>query len=139
MGYSSKRFEKKGKERPWDVHPIWRGIGCILIVLMPIIAWACAELFMQSQQIFNLPTSWYRPVAIPLTTWQPLNVILSGIDSILSSLSFTGGTIFLTLLFLIIGYGLLILIYAVVYRIFGPPRYTQVDAKPIVVHKQRRH
>jgi hypothetical protein len=139
MGYSSKRFEKNQGERPWEVHPIWRGIGCLLIIMMPIIAWACAELFMQNQQIFTLPVSWYRPLAIPLTQWQPLNVILSGIDSLFSSLQFTLGTISLTLVFLFLGYGLLTLIYAVVYRIFGPPRYTQVDAKPIIVSRKRRH
>lgn len=24
---------------PWRVHPIWRGVGCILMVLIPIIAY----------------------------------------------------------------------------------------------------
>ena len=138
MGYSQKRFEKQREERPWDVHPIWRGIGCILIILMPIIAWACAELFMQSQTIFNLPASWYRPLVIPLTQWSPLNVILEWFNNLLSGFGFISGTLFFTIIFLFLGYGLLTLIYAVVYRVFGPPRYTQVDAKPIIVRKQRR-
>jgi hypothetical protein len=28
---------------PWRVHPIWRGIGCLLLIVTPIIAFGLAE------------------------------------------------------------------------------------------------
>jgi hypothetical protein len=31
---------------PWTVHPIWRGIGCLLLILLPIIAFGLAELLL---------------------------------------------------------------------------------------------
>jgi hypothetical protein len=31
---------------PWTVHPIWRGIGCLLMILLPIIAYGLAELLL---------------------------------------------------------------------------------------------
>lgn len=31
---------------PWRVHPIWRGIGCLLLILIPIISYGLAELLL---------------------------------------------------------------------------------------------
>lgn len=28
---------------PWRVHPIWRGIGCFLMILIPVISYGLAE------------------------------------------------------------------------------------------------
>jgi hypothetical protein len=28
---------------PWRVHPIWRGIGCMLLIVTPVIAFGLAE------------------------------------------------------------------------------------------------
>ncbi len=33
---------KKEFKRPYKIHPIWRGIGFVIILLIPIIAWASA-------------------------------------------------------------------------------------------------
>lgn len=29
---------------PWRVHPIWRGIGCILLVVLPVVAYGFTDL-----------------------------------------------------------------------------------------------
>ena len=43
MGYSIEKIrEEAGKRRPWKVHPVWRGIGCFMAILIPIMAWAGA-------------------------------------------------------------------------------------------------
>lgn len=138
MGYAGRKYKKQEEERPWNVHPIWRGIGCIFIILMPIIAWAAADLFMQTNQTFNLPPLLYQQVSIPLANWQPINVVISAIDELLSKMHLTYGIILFTLLFLIIGYGLLSIIYGIIYRLVGPPRYSKVDARPITIRRRRK-
>ncbi len=44
MGFSSKKYRKEQQDRRWEIHPIWRGIGCALILLIPIMAWFTARL-----------------------------------------------------------------------------------------------
>ena len=34
-------------KRPYKVHPIWRGIGLVIIILVPVIAWAAAQLMVE--------------------------------------------------------------------------------------------
>lgn len=28
------------------IHPVWRGVGCVLMLLMPVIAWAAADVLL---------------------------------------------------------------------------------------------
>ncbi|MBX3046583.1 MAG: hypothetical protein KJZ53_06190 [Anaerolineales bacterium] len=28
---------------PWRVHPIWRGIGCILLIILPVVAYGFSD------------------------------------------------------------------------------------------------
>jgi hypothetical protein len=32
------------KERPYEIHPIWRGIGCIMLIIGPFIAFSAAHI-----------------------------------------------------------------------------------------------
>lgn len=41
---SSRR--RDGGPFPWRVHPIWRGIGCLLLILVPVIAFGLAEMLL---------------------------------------------------------------------------------------------
>lgn len=31
---------------PWEVHPIWRGIGCVFMVLIPILSFGVADVIL---------------------------------------------------------------------------------------------
>lgn len=138
MGYSPRKFDRRRQERPWIVHPVWRGIGCFLFILIPIMAWAGAELFLQTNQTIKLPPELYRQVNIPLTNWGFVNVVLIAIDTFLSKLRLTYGVILFTLGFIVIGYGLISIIYGIAYKMFGPPRYSDLDAPPNSVPKRKR-
>ena len=37
----------KAESRPWSVHPIWRGIGCLWLVLLPVMSYAGAYLLVR--------------------------------------------------------------------------------------------
>ena len=138
MGFASKKYGQKEEERPWKVHPVWRGIGCFLAVLIPLISWAGAELFLQTNTIVPLPAELYKKVLIPLSRQGTVDALSSEINNLLSGLNVTWGTIFFTLVFVFLGYGILSILYAVMYRVVGPPRYSQFDSRPIPAPKRRR-
>lgn len=86
---------------PWRVHPIWRGIGCMLLIVIPIIAFGLAETLIayalaENPTIFNSidvdvrgPDNLYVKIGVALV----LSFILYLVFSILGSLfySLAGG------------------------------------------------
>jgi len=112
------------KERPWDVHPIWRGIGCILIILIPIMAYAGAVVLIRE----NTENNW---VSLP----RELTV-----SYVIPYLGFriNFADIAATILLMFIGFGVLVVIYAFIYRLIGPPRYGPLDSPPIKRKPRKR-
>lgn len=107
-------FQMGGRDddRPWKIHPLWRGIGCVLIVLIPLLAYAGAVLIMDANiknRWFGIPREFLWPATNPLLLSQ------LGIALILS----------------IFGYIVLVIIYLLVYKIFGPPILGPTDSPPI--------
>jgi hypothetical protein len=97
------------------VHPVWRGIGCFLLILLPIVSFAGAKLFVQAnsqQRWVQIPTelggSFFVPV-IGRVMYADLAV---------------------TVIFIVIGFAILTVGYAVMYRIFGIARYGPLDSPP---------
>jgi hypothetical protein len=96
-------------------HPLWRGIGCILLILIPIISFAGAKYLVQA----NSRQGWIR---IPAEMRRSLEV------PILGPVYFVDLAV--TILIIILAFGLITVVYALIYRLFGPPRYGPLDAHP---------
>ena len=124
MGRYRSYTRQEVKQRPWEVHPIWRGLGCILIIIIPIMSYAAAVVIV-SENYKNrwvaLPSELVGTYLIPY-----LNVRINF------------AVIAVTLLLLFIGYGILVLIYAFMYRLIGPSRYGPLDSPPIKRKPKRR-
>ena len=112
------------KERPWDVHPIWRGIGCVLLILIPIMAYAGAVVLIRE----NIENNW---VSLP----RELTV-----SYVIPYLGFriNFADIAATILLMFIGFGVLVVIYAFIYSLIGPPRYGPLDSPPIKRKPRKR-
>ena len=106
---------------------IWRGIGCLLIIIVPLISWFMAK----ATVALALTSGWPLPYQllgyplIPAPLWT-----IPGAAPIL--LSVRGQQhLYLTLLFMIAYVvaisGVLSLLYAVIYHFAGPPRYGPLD------------
>lgn len=130
MGFSAQRYQKEKEERPWKINPVWRGIGCFLILLVPIMAWYAAILFLESD--FNIIQSpeMNKPLTIKYVKIMEVDRVIQGFNQFTSTRHLVGGLFFYFILFLIVGYGLLAFIYAVLYRVAGPPRYGPFDVPP---------
>jgi len=112
--YSSQSRQAK---KPWAIHPIWRGIGCLMMLLIPILSYAGAVLLVEAnldQDWFVMPGEMIREISVP---------VIGPVDHLWGNLLFT-------LALSLIGFALLTAIYALVYQLIGPPRYGPLDAPP---------
>jgi hypothetical protein len=119
---------QKAKDLPRsEIHPVWRGIGCIIILLTPIISWAAMLVLLdlgKSQKwsfVYSLSGTVHFP-AVFYTT--PIVKIAA---YYLSSIPYLEAMVLFFILFLILFSGVFAFINAVLYRMIGPPRYTRLD------------
>jgi hypothetical protein len=130
------------KERPWKIHPVWRGIGFIWLILVPIIAYAAAWTFTRE----NFKNNWLpltedmvKPIRLPVYDFSflsfPLdfNILIRWIPG--QPLYNADFLFFLG--FLIIGFGMMSVFYAFIYRAVGPGR-SPLDAPEVETRYRRR-
>ena len=139
MGKYSTYSRPKPKPRNLGVHPVMRGIGCIMIVVVPILAYGVAVLLVNygGARGWPIPPNWYGPPTIHPLLWnvQGLRPILAFIQA---QNNLEANLIFTIVLILVIG-GIMSVIYGYIYTLFGPPRYGPQDAPPIRGVKVKRY
>lgn len=135
MGYSAQKYHREREQRPWKIHPVWLGIGCALLILVPIMSWFGTTLFLQSNEKIVLPKELTIIVNIPYTHIVQIDRIIISINRYFESTGFVFGHVFFTIIFSFIGFGLISVIYAVMYRVGGPPRYGPFDVPPNSVRR----
>ncbi len=131
MGFSSQQYRKERQERAWKINPAWRGIGCILCLIIPIMAWVGASVLLQSGLNLPLAQEMTKVVVIPTIRIAVIDRYIVQVNQFFQANGFTEGQLIVTIIFLFVGYGLLAFIYAVLYKIAGPPRYGPFDVPPI--------
>jgi len=115
MGRHYREPEREIKD---PVHPIWRGIGCLLILIIPIIAFATSIILVNAgipQQFFPLTRDLANMVYVPVFNETiPLYYVLI-ITALLTLLSYIGLTV----------------VYSFVFRMGSGSRYGPYDSPPI--------
>ncbi len=102
--------EKRSRK---EIHPIWRGIGFILMVVVPIASFLLSIWLLER----NATQNWF-PIPIDiLSPWGPDPLIFV--------------KLFMTLIVSVVVFAILMLIRFVMNLLFGPPRYGPHDAPPI--------
>ena len=139
MGKYSSYSRPKPRPRDLGVHPVMRGIGCIMIVLVPILAYGLAILLViyGASRGWPIPSSWFGPPTI-----HPLLQNIQGLQMIIAFLqtqnNLEANLVFAIALTILIG-GLMAIIYGYIYALFGPPRYGPQDAPPVRGVKIKRY
>jgi hypothetical protein len=135
--YSNYEFSRPGDEKRWKVHPIWRGIGCIFMIIIPVISYAGAALLVRE----NMEQIWFEvPVELAgAVNFAPVYNFLPILQNFLLSL----GPIYyldilLTIGFMIVGFGAMSVVYSFMYRAVGPSRYGPYDSPPIPKARRAR-
>src|SRR5688572_3104846 len=131
------KFQRKRPESPYKIHPAWTGIGCLMIVIVPIMSWAA------SVELIKLAKAQGWPVMRQLSGYVRLpealytTPILDRVANYISSIpDFSALALFFLVILLLLS-GILSFTYAAVYRVIGPPRYTSEDAPAPRVRTKR--
>ena len=122
------KFERKTPQARYKIHPIWAGIGFLMVIIVPIMAWAAAteSVGLALKQGWPMMYEFPRNLALPdiLYTLPMIGNIAGSLSSIANFPAIA--TFFLIILVLLIG--ALSFAYAMIYRVIGPPRYSSQDA-----------
>lgn len=116
------------RPKPRQIHPIWRGIGCIIAIIIPAISIIIAWLIVDANWT-RLPNWLVAPIVLPELMYRYLPQVANVIGPILYRPKLPAYALF-TILALLILTGILSVVYALIYRFIGPPRYSPVDALP---------
>lgn len=112
------------KKRDWDIHPIWRGIGFILIILVILMsAIGAREMANANRTAQWVPTSGGMDDIIDLsfkTEFSPNPVDLNWTISWMPGHPFRISELIFFLAFLFLGFGVVWTIYAALWKMFGP-------------------
>lgn len=141
MGKYTSHSRQPSKPRPSDlgVHPVMRGIGCIMMIVVPIVAYGISILLVNygAAHGWPIPPGWFGPPDIHPLLWK-----LEGLHSILVFLQSQNNleaNLFFTIIITIIFGGIMSIIYGYIYTLFGPPRYGPQDAPPMRGVKVKRY
>ncbi|MFZ6029803.1 MAG: hypothetical protein ACOYYS_18980 [Chloroflexota bacterium] len=121
--------EGSGPKRPWKVHPVWRGIGLFMIIILAFVAYAAAVEFVDFNQNSRL-------IPLPEKLYQPIGYLSFKSADFGMSFGFQvgdtkWGVAIFTVLFYFMGLAIFSTIYAFIYRFIGPPRYIGYDVPPV--------
>jgi hypothetical protein len=130
MGYGGGyQVHSQAKERPWMVHPIWRGFGCVMLLIIPVMAYAAASLLID----LNFEQQWGIPVPREMYRTIPIDIPspVAEIPGIYWEVPHLYGNLLLGAVLMLIGFGLLMIFYTLIYSLMGPPRRGPLDAEPV--------
>lgn len=131
MGKYSSMNRQANRPRNRSVHPLMRGIGCIMMIIVPILAYGTAVLLVNYgvSRGWPLPPSW---LGVP--TFHPLLWRLQGLTVVLNFLqaqnNLIANVVFAIAITVVVG-GIMSMIYGYIYTLFGPPQYGPNDVPPI--------
>ncbi|MCX7609436.1 MAG: hypothetical protein N2049_09500 [Anaerolineales bacterium] len=109
--------------------PLWRGIGCLLMIVVPLLSYLIGQVLLQeAKKRAFVPEYLLAPIRLPNWAWGL--PVLGEIARFLYSLKEPGATLVFFLITLLILSSLISLIYSSLYQTFGPPRYGELDAPP---------
>ena len=130
------RYEPPPQKKK-ELSPIWRGIGCLLLILIPALSYGLMLLFVPL--VLNsgmVPYELLSRIHFPAIIYKiPL---ISSVAIFIGGIDYIWVKLIIFFVILVIMTGLFTFIYTTVYQWIGPPRYTDIDAPPSK-HKPKRY
>ncbi len=112
-----------------EPNPLWRGIGCILMFLLPVATFGLTFVFTPIVAATGL-IPWQLLGYIKFPDWSLRAPVLGSITGFIGGINNLWLSILLFIAILVLLLGIFSLLYTVVMQVIGPPRYTDVDARP---------
>jgi hypothetical protein len=121
MGRDTWRFRAQEKERlkRKQINPIWRGIGCVLIIGLSVGGYFFADWVFYQNDIHNWFSLPGYIIDIPFLPWLPSGILLK---------------LGVALVFMVVSYGVMSLLYAILF----PIQPGECDSPPLKRKPRRR-
>ena len=137
MGRYSSYQRQKATVQRGQVHPVMRGIGCVLIAIVPLISYGTAVLLVN----YGLKKGWpIPPDWLGTPTIHPLLMKLEGLrvifDFLLRQTNLIANLVFAIAIAVLI-FGVISIIYGFMFKLMGPPEYGPTDVPPVRVKVKR--
>jgi hypothetical protein len=122
MNKNSNMFSRRKSQidRDSEIHPIWRGVGFVLMIFLPILSYIGAMVIMD----YNNTMHWFpipNEFIVRWKNWQDPYILMR---------------LFITVLLCFLIYALFSLVTFFMHSLFGPKRYIAPDIAPL--RKKRR-
>jgi hypothetical protein len=116
MGRDTWRYQMQDKEREKkkELNPIWRGIGCLLMITLSVGGYFFADWILYQNETHNWVSLPQGLVEIPALPFLPSGILIK---------------LAVAVVFLIISYGLVNLVYAIFFPV-QPGKYDSPPLKP---------
>jgi hypothetical protein len=124
-------FKQQPFKRPYEVHPIWRGIGCLMMILIPLVSIVGSLVLIDTgqKQGWPLPTELMGNPRFPATAYQI--PVIQDLARSISSINNLYGIVVFSIVFMILGFAIISLVYSFAFKAVGPSRYTPLDAPEV--------
>jgi quinol-cytochrome oxidoreductase complex cytochrome b subunit len=119
MGKYESYTTNKPKARKREIHAIWRGIGFILIILIPVLSYVGTLLLLEE----NAKRGWF---------FIPKDLISPYVEP------YFFVKIILTVVIMFVFYSIFLFIAALINRIIAPPRYGVYDVPAQAFHGKKK-
>jgi hypothetical protein len=135
--YSARENRRPVAELERKPHPIWRGIGCLMIILVPILSIALGYETIR----YGFEHDWPIPYQLlgwpTMPDWAYKVTIIRQITAPVRETQHFYAYATASLLYMIIIGGVISVVYAAVFQMMGPPRYGPFDAPPPKIKTKR--
>lgn len=137
MGRHTSYQREKQKALRGQIHPVMRGIGCLLFVIVPIISYGTAVLLVNYgiRNGWPIPPNWLGTPEIHPLLWR-LGGLQTTLNFLQSQTNLIANLIFAFALTILI-FGVLAIVYGFIFKLFGPPEYGPTDVPPVRIKVKR--
>ena len=128
--YNSRSNERRGPNPKTTVNPYMRGIGCLMMVIVPVFSYlGAAELVEENNFGWQyLPPEWYSQIMIPPNMTG--NVIFGMISGWLVDNAIYPAAIAIAAVFTFVGGGIISIVFGYMYTLLAPSKYGPTDVPP---------
>jgi hypothetical protein len=124
------KYGRKPYSRPYQTHPVWRGIGCVLMVVVPVISFAVAHELANGSMRGMIPIPYDLMGYIKFPDWIWKIPYISIVAGAIARYPNPWAVIAFGFVIIVILTAIFSTAYAFLYRFIGPSRYTHLDAPP---------
>ena len=111
-------YNRRTTERlqPWKIHPVWRGIGCAISIIIPILGFAMADVVIEAN---------IADIGIPIELRSTVDTYIFG------KIRFFWAKVLFGTVISVGFYAVLTFFYAIIYRMTGQGSRGPMDAPPV--------